>query len=185
MHVIAGQLVAPLQAFELDEKIQTDDLAAKLSYEMDRRFRRTAGGQQVIDDKHPLADLHGISVDSKRVRPVFETVLDFKTIGRQLAGFPNRYKPGVQPGRQDARENEAAGFDPDDFADTSIPITLGEFVGQAAQRDGLFEQGGDVVEQNAGLGEIRHLTDESLVVDRRHALEQIGLSHRLALDSVA
>lgn len=62
-------------------------------------------------------------------------------------------------------------------------IPCGQLVRQIAEGRGIFQQRRNIVEENAGLGEIRHFADESLIVDTETpALEQVGLRHGLSLD---
>ena len=45
---------AAVQRDELDQKREALDLAAQPLYQIHRGARRAAGGQQIVDDEHPL-----------------------------------------------------------------------------------------------------------------------------------
>ena len=115
MDGMAGKLLTAVQALEFNEKIQPDDLASQLSDERYRGSGRASGGQKVIDDQHPFAHVDRIAMDGKRVRPIFETVFHFKTVGRQLAGLSDRNEPGIQALGQDPAKNKASRLDADHF----------------------------------------------------------------------
>src|SRR6478736_519385 len=117
MDGVADQFFSALKALELYEKVEPCDLASQLPNERNRGGCRAPCGQQVVHDQYPLSHRNRIAVDSKGIRTVFEAIFDFKTIGRQLAGFPDWNKPGIQPVRQYPPQNEPARLNADDFGD--------------------------------------------------------------------
>src|SRR5206468_12260315 len=57
-------------------------------------------------------------------------------------------------------EDKPASFDADDGIDLSLAVVLLEAVDRGAKSAGVLEQGGDVVEEDAGLGEVGDFADE-------------------------
>ena len=186
MDMIAGQFVASLKPFEFNEKVEPDDLTPKLTNEMDRRLRRSSSRQQIVDDQHPLAAF--------RSRPGGWPACWSRTPGcislqnNRQAVFPAcepGTKPAPKPRRKHAAENKSSRLDPNDFGDPLSLITGRQFVGQDRERGGIFQERGDVVKENAGLGKVRHFANEGVIVDGGHGLEQVCLCHGLSLDGMA
>ncbi len=165
MHIISGELVSSLETFQLNEKVERYDFAAELADQTDRRLGRSTRGQQIIDDQYALSRADRIPVDRQGVRSVLEAVLHLKAIGRQLPRLSDRDKSRPEPAGQHAAEDKPSGLDPYHLINPVRLIARGQLVRQLAESRGIFQQGGNVVEKNAGLGEIRHFANEGLIVD--------------------
>ena len=105
--------------------------------ELERRFGRSAGGDQVVDEQHALAALQRIAVHLETVDAVLELVVLAEVLGGQLAAFADRHEPRVHPVRERGPDDEAARFDRGDLVDRPAVIGAGEAVddGLAAHRD--------------------------------------------------
>ena len=185
MDGVADQFLSTLQALEFNEKVESGDFASQLTNERHRRSCGASGGQQVVHDQHPLSHTDRIAMDGKGVRPILKAIFDFKIVGGQLAGFPDRNESGIQPIRQYSAENEPARLDADDFGDPLPLIVGGQFIGDRRQGAGVLKERGDIVEENAGFGEVGNFPNESVIVDGRHRSEQVGLCHGSAFNGVA
>lgn len=165
MHIISGELVSSLETFQLNQEVERHDFAAELADQADRRFGRSTRGQEIIDDQHALSGADRIPVDRQGVRSVLEAVLHFEAIGRQLSRLSDRHESRPEPTGQHAAEDKTPGLDPHHLIDPVRLITRGQLVRQLAESRRIFQQGRNIVEENAGLGEIRHFADEGLIVD--------------------
>ena len=61
-------------------------------------------------------------------------------------------------------EDEATRFDADDLLDLFLAVERGQFINHAPKGHWVLEQRRDVVKQNTGLGIVRNLADEFLIV---------------------
>jgi|APFre7841882590_1041340.scaffolds.fasta_scaffold09616_2 hypothetical protein len=165
MHIIPGELFSSVEPFQFNQKIEPHHFAAKLADQADRRLGRPSGRQKIVYDQHPLSRSDGIPMDGQGVRPILKAVLHFKTVSRQFPRFADRHEPGAKPTGEHSPENKTSGFDPHHFLDPTAVIPRGEFFDQAAECSPIFEQCGDIVEEDTGLGKIRHFTDKRLIVD--------------------
>ena len=145
MDIVAGKFVASLQTFQLNQKIQPDNCASKLTNEMDRRFCRSTGSQQVVDNQHMLANFDRIAVHGKAVMSVLETILHFITISRKLSRLANRDKAGPETRRENPAENKPPGFNSYNLGDPLIPIPNRQLVGKALNSGRILQECGDVI----------------------------------------
>ena len=81
MNGISSQLLAPVEALQFDQKLKPDNLAAQLPDERNGRGCSSTGCEQVVDNEHSFSYPDGVAVNSQRVRPVFQAIFHFKTIG--------------------------------------------------------------------------------------------------------
>lgn len=165
MHIVPGELVSSLETFQLNEKVERHDFAAELADQTDRRLGRSTRGQQVINNQYALSRADGIPMDRQGVRSILEAVLHLEAIGRQLPRLSDRDKTRPEPTGQHAAEDKPPGLDSHHLIDPVRLITRGQLVRQLAEGLGIFQQGRNIVEENAGLGKIRHFADEGLIVD--------------------
>ena len=84
--------------------------------------------------------------------------------GRELPRFSDRHEPGPQPTGHDRRKDEAPGLNSHHQVDGLAVIEIYQQVRHIVQGPILLEQGGDVVKQNAFLGEIGNVTDQRFEV---------------------
>ena len=114
------QLAAAVQRDELDQERQRVHFAAEPLDQIGGRARRAAGGEQVVDDQHPLPLLHRVVVDLERVGAVLEVVGRADAGRRQLARLAHRREAGADPVGDGGAEDEAAALDADDEVDALI-----------------------------------------------------------------
>src|SRR5438128_3439513 len=167
LDLAAFELFAPFERAQLQQKGQPDDLPAELAHQVDRRGGRSAGREQVVHDKHPLAHRNRVPVHRQRVGAILQIILDLEDVGRQLAGSPDRHEAGVELKRQRSAQDKPARLDADDLGHVAVPVERGEVSDDAAERPAVLEQRRDVIEQDPGFGEIRNLTNELFVIHKR------------------
>ena len=97
------------------------------------RDRRAAGGDEVVDQDHPLALADGVGVDLHLVDAVFERIGDAHRLVRQLALLADRHEAGRELVRDRAAEDEAARLDARDLVDLAAGIGMDELVDGAAE----------------------------------------------------
>jgi hypothetical protein len=86
-------------------------------------------------------------------------------LARQLAALPDHDEAAAQQIGERGRDQEAAALDPDQLV-RLVGLDRGfEAIDGLAPGLGVNEQGGDVVEENPRLGEIRHMADMRLQVE--------------------
>lgn len=151
-----GEALAAAEEIELHSEGEAGDLAAQFFDELDGGFHGAAGGKQVIYQQDALAGLNGIAVDLEGVGAVFEIVSDPGYRRGQLARFAHWNKTGVEAVGKRGAEDESARFDAEDEVDLALEVMRGEGVDKLGEAGRIFEQRSDVVEENAGLGEVRH-----------------------------
>ena len=166
MNRITGKLLSPLEPFQFDQEIEAHDFSPELPDQTDRGFGRPPRRQEIIDDQDTLSRTDRIPVDCQGIRSVLKAVFYFETIGRQLPRLADRDEPGAKPAGQHAAENKSPGLDPHHLIDPVRLIAHGQLVRQLAEGHRIFQQGRNIVEENAGLWKIRHFADEGLIVDR-------------------
>ena len=142
------------------EKVGVD--AAELADGLGGGFHGAAGGEQVIDDDDLLPGLDGVQVDFQRVGAVLEVVGDFGGSCRQFARLTDWYETGVQAIGERRSEDETAGFDTEHQVDILVDVIGGKGIDHLREAGLVLQQSSDVVEQNAGLGEIRDSPHEGL-----------------------
>jgi len=171
----AGELGAALEEVEFDSEADTDNFSAEFFYELHRRLHRAAGGEEVVDDEDALAGLDGVEMDFEGVGAVLEVVADFGRGGGEFFGLADRDEAGVEAVGERGAEDEAAGFDAEDHVDVFADVVRGEGVDELGEAGFILEQRGDVVEEDAGLGEVGDRADELL---ERLAVDVFLSGHR-------
>src|ERR1035441_8452476 len=163
-HVVALELVAAFEAVQFDHKSQATDFGAQ-------RFRHrgggaggAAGGQQIVADDDALARLDRILVDLQRVVAVLQFVLPLHNVSRQLLGFAHRNEACVQAVGQRRPKDESPRLDAQNQINVLVDVMLGEGIDEAGEAQLVFEQRGDVVEKDAGFGEVGNFANELLEV---------------------
>ena len=99
---------------------------------------------------------------SRAVGAVLEVVADARGFGGQLLGLAHGDEAGVQAVGERGAEDEAAGLDAEDEVDVLADVVRGQRVDELREAGLVLQQRGDVVEEDAGLGEVGHGADEFL-----------------------
>ena len=113
----ASSFAAAAEIRQVDDEAGGDDVGADLAQQLDRRLRRAAGGDQIVDQDHLLAGRDAVLVHLHLVQPVFEAVGDAHRLVRQLALLADRHEAGRKLVRDRAAEDEAARLDAGDLVD--------------------------------------------------------------------
>jgi hypothetical protein len=160
--VVVFEAVAAFEEVEFDGEGEAGDLAAQLLDELYRCFHGAAGGEEIVDEDDALAGLDGIHMDLEGVGTVLEVVGDSGHWGGKLARLAHRNEAGIEAVREGGAEDESARLDAQHEVDFLLDVVGGQSVNELGEAGLVFEQGGDVVEENAGLGEVGHGAHEGL-----------------------
>src|SRR5271157_1028710 len=163
-HVVALQLVAPFKGVQFDHKSQAADIGAERLRHLSGGLRGAAGCQQVITDDDAFARLDRVLVHFQRVVAVFQFVLPLQDVGRQLLRLAHRNEARVQAVRKRRPEDESARLNAQHQVDVLVDVVLRKRVDEAGKAELVFEQRGDVVEENARFRKARNFADELLEV---------------------
>src|SRR6185503_854453 len=151
---VAGELGASVQRDQLDEEGEGVHFPTEAGHQLGGRARGAARGQQVVDDQHPLPLLHRIVVNLERIGAVLEGIGRGDALRRQLARLAHGREPRADAIGDGGAEDEPAALDADDEIDPLVPEREREAVDGGAEAGRVLHQRGDVVEEDAGLGEI-------------------------------
>ena len=101
-------------------------------------------------------------MDLQRVGAIFQCVFEFRCCSRQFARLAQRDETRIQTIGDRRAEDESARFHAQHQVDAGFEIMFGERIDQHGQAEPVLEQGGDVVKQDALLGEIGNFADQFL-----------------------
>jgi hypothetical protein len=76
-------------------------------------FGGAAGGQEIIDEQHPIAWFHRVGMDGNGGAAVFQFVALFVRFEGELALLTHRHEPGLQLQSRRRGEDKPARIDPD------------------------------------------------------------------------
>ncbi len=111
------------------------------------------------------------------VGAILQLIFDPLRRSRKFSGLAHRNEPRAQRVSDRRRKDEAAGFDPDHGIDPLAVVAVAQPVDDGLQPLRILQQRGDVIEQDAGLGEIRHLADQTFeMIHGRSFNSTIGAS---------
>src|SRR4029453_15073358 len=88
---------ATAQIRPVDDERAAHDRSAGHADELERRFRRAAGCDQVVHEQHALAVFQRVSMHLEAIDTVLELVVLAEILGGQLAALPYRHESGMQP----------------------------------------------------------------------------------------
>jgi hypothetical protein len=152
--VVVPEAVAAFEEVEFDSEGEAGYFSSELLDEFDGGFHGAASGEEVVDENDALAGLDCVGVDLEGVRAVLEVVSDANGGARKLFGFTHRYEAGVEAVGEGGAEDEAAGLDAKDEVDFFIDVVLREGIDELSKAHGILEERSDVVEEDAGFGEV-------------------------------
>ena len=95
--MFAGQAAASIEADQLNQERQSGHIRAEAFHQIERRLRRAASRQQIVDDDDLLTFRDGIFVDLERVAAVLERVRGARVFDGSLPGLRTGTNP--QPSR--------------------------------------------------------------------------------------
>lgn len=157
-------MLSAVEVFEFDEEGGGDDLGIEGFEELDGSSCRAACGEKVIDEEDFFAGFDGIGVDFDGVFAVFEGVGHGVDGPGEFAFFTDGDEAGVEDLGDSGGEDEAAGVDADDFVDFFALGGIGKELKGGFEEGGVSEDGGDVLEEDSGLGEIGDVPDGGVEV---------------------
>src|SRR5664280_1104539 len=163
-HVVALELVAAFESVQFDHESQSADFGAQRLRHLGGGSSGAAGGQQVVADDDALARLDRILVDLQRIVAVLQFVLPLQDFSRQLLRLAHRNEARVQTVSQRRPKDEPPRLDAHNQVNMLVDVMLRERIDEAGKAELVFEQRGDVVEEDAGFGEVGNFANQILEV---------------------
>ena len=131
-------------------------VGTELAQQLGRGVHGAAGRQQVVEDDHPLARLEGVGLDLDSVGAVFQIVGVTHGLARQLALLADHHESQAELQGEGCGHQKSPRLD----ADQDIGLVGRDGLGQALDRGlpalRMYQQGRNVVEQDARLGKVRN-----------------------------
>ena len=159
LHRHALQPGAAMQELELDQEECRARPRAEFLDQLDRRGRRAAGRQQVVDQHHPLARRQRVGEHFHGRFAVLQRVGNGVGLPGQLAGLAHRDETHAQLVGQRRAEDEAARVDADHLVHL-LPVDCGDHtIDREIEQCWISENWSDVLENDAGLGKVGHVAD--------------------------
>src|SRR5262249_52076373 len=150
------EAVAPPQKPQFDYARRRCDDPTTLTHEINRRPHPPSSGAEIIHHHNPPARGGRIFPDFDRVPPIFDIVGEAYGASGEFALVANHCKSAAEFVGEGGSNQKAAGFDADKQIGLLGTQRLSETVDCRLPSAWMSEQRGDVVEQNARLGEIRY-----------------------------
>ena len=172
---------APLQEGKLDQCRRGGHHSADLTQQCDAGSHRATGGEQIVHHHHALSRLHGIGLHLDAIGSVFQGIVQPHRLARQLAALAEHDEAAAQLERERRGDQEAAAFDPGEQVGLVCAHRLCHATHRHLPGIGVPQQGGDVVEQDPRLGEIRDAPDVVLEVHAPEAFRSEGLARQARL----
>lgn len=144
---------------ELDKELGLKEIAAGLGDELGGGGGGAPGGEEVIDEDDALAGSDGIDVHLDGGLAVLEGVGGILGLKGEFTLFADGDEADAQLVGDGGAEKEAACVDADDFVWAQRFAGPEEEVYGLAEEGAIGEEGGDVFENDAGLGEIGYIAD--------------------------
>src|SRR5579859_1778255 len=159
-----AEFVAAVEAGEFDEYGDAGDCAAELGDQVAAGFHGSAGGQEVVYDQYALAFDDGVGVHFEGVFAVLEVVGHGDAAVGELAGLADDDEAGGETAGDGGAEDESAAFGADDEVDVLAAEGVGEELDGEGEAGGVGEEGCDVAEEDAGLGEIGYVANQPVEI---------------------
>jgi len=121
-----------------------------------------ASSQEIVAQNHSLARLDGIFVNFHSIGTVFECVGNRDRFGGKFFWFAHRNEARSEAVGQCRTENKAARFDAGHDVDGVIDEVIAKPVDQRMKSLLVFQQRGQIVEQNSRLRIVRHFANQLL-----------------------
>src|SRR2546425_5147317 len=143
-----------MEKTKFDEEGNFQDLSTEA---LDERSRGSGGatrGQQIVNQQHTAAGLEGVHVHRDGGSAVLEIVFFFMGLIRKLAFFSNGHEAGLEFDGGSGGKDKTAGINPNDSVHLPGFEIIGQQVYAAGEETGIGQDRGDVLELDAGFGEI-------------------------------
>lgn len=154
---------------EFDDEIDFDHGSTELLDEIGGGLGGAAGGEEVVDDDDTVTGCEGVAMDFEGGGAVFEVVGGFDGLVGEFSFFTNGNEGNAEEGGDGGAEDEAPGFDGGDGGEVVVAMALGEEGEGALKEFGIFEDRGDVFEQDPRLGEVGDVADGGFEILFDHA----------------
>jgi hypothetical protein len=176
--VVFLEAISAFEEVEFYGEGEAGDFTAELLDELYGGLHGAAGGEEVVDEDDALAGLDGVHVDLQGVGAVLEVVGDAGDGGGELARLAHGDEAGVEAVGEGGSEDEAAGLNAEDEVDVFFDVIRGERIDEFGEAGLIFEKRGDVIEEDAGLGEVGYGADEGLQL---FYVDRLGFGHKVII----
>jgi len=178
--VVILEAIATFEEIEFHGEREAGNFSAELLHEFYGCFHGAAGGEEVVDEDDALAGLNCVIVNLEGVGAIFEVVGDTGDGSGELARLAHGDESGVEAVGEGGAEDESAGLDAEDQVDLLFDVVRSEGVNELGEAGLVFQKRGDVVEEDAGLGEVRYGAHEGFEL---FYIDRLGFGHELIIDS--
>src|SRR3712207_1608997 len=163
-HLVGGEAVSAAQVGELYEEGDAGHGGAGVLDELAHSTGGAARGEQVVGDEDLGAGRYGVGVGLERVGAVLELVGRGDRLAGKLVGLARQDEALARPVGHGGAEDEAAGLGREDAV--VVEAVGGEREGVDGGVEGLavLYEGGNVLERDPGVGEVRDGSDAALKV---------------------
>ena len=155
-----GSFLRPLRKVSSTAKAKPSTLPPSSWIELGGGCGGAAGGEQVVADDDAVAGSDGVFVEFERVGAVFEGVGDGARFCGEFFRLSNGDETGAESIGERGREDEAAGFDAGDLVNFVAVVVVAKLVDEIVEALLVFQDRGEVVEQDSGLRVIGHFADQ-------------------------
>src|ERR1051325_1894294 len=156
---VAFQFVAAGEEAEFDQEGDFEDVGAKALNEGGGGGGGAAGGQEVVNEQDTAAGFEGVHVDGDGGGAVFKGVFLFVGLVGKLALFADRDQAGLELDGGGGGDDEAAGVDARGGVHGAGLQSVGQQINAAGEKARIGQDGGDVLELDAGFGEVGDVAD--------------------------
>src|SRR5579859_101306 len=161
-NVDALQFLAALEKSQLDSKGRALDDSSQLLDELYRGGGSASRSQQIVTDDHPHAFLYCVFVNLQRVGAVFKGIRNAGGFCGELFGFADGHKTSPETIGQRGSEDKTSSFDACDYVNPVAVVMLTEAVDERVETLLVFQQRGEIVEENTRLRIIGNFADQLL-----------------------
>lgn len=152
-----------MEEAEFDQKGAGENGGTEAMAEVNGCGNSASRGEEVVDNDHPSAGLEGVGVHFQRCGSVFQIVVGRNRMGRKFAFFSDENDASAQGVGKSAPENKSSGVYGHDGVGFLGTEGVGHQVNKIPESAGVGANRGDVLENDAGFGEIRHVANAACV----------------------
>ncbi len=158
-NVLAGKAFSAAEESQLNHEGDFEEVTSKTVDQADRGGSGPAGGEDVVDEEDPLTGANGVNVQGQGVGTVLEAVALLEGLERELSLFADGHDARPEPEGDGGSEEETTGVDAGDHVDLAGLPGSDEEIDASGEEAWIREEGGDVLELDARLGEVGDVAD--------------------------
>ena len=165
------ELVGTAELGQIDDEARMGHLGTGAPEELHSRDGRAAGGNQIVDQQHPVAFIDGIGMHLDGIHAIFKRVVLTDGLAGQLAALADRHEADAERNGHRRPEDEAARLDAGHMGDAQAAMMRGGPLDRLAETHGILDQRGDVAEHDPRLGIVGDGADQALEINRHVCLQ--------------